>query len=421
MCTGIAPPWLEAAPAPENGAMAPRSALLLTLLALLAGCSVGEQEAPRGSGVPPPITNGVGVPAVRIDVVATGLEHVWDMDLLPDGSALITERPARIRLLSTTRPGARLSEVAADLDDVYVKGEGGLMGLLVHPDFAQTRRFTTCQTHQDGGEPVDIRLITWELSADGTQARRVVDPLVAGLPLNPSGRHSGCRPVLGADGWLYVGTGDTARPAVAQDRASLGGKVLRLDLRTGQGAPGNPYVGVPGLDDRIFSYGHRNVQGVAIQPGTGRIFTAEHGPDVDDEINIVRAGGNYGWDPSRAGTQSRYDESVPMTDLQRFPDAVPAVWSSGGQTEAICGAAFIEGDQWGDMQGLLAVAALKGSALLLLRVDPAGKVIEVGQLPQLDGDFGRLRAVRRGPDGALYVTTSNGDDDRVLRVTPVGA
>ena len=358
-------------------------------------------------------------PDIQVDVVAAGLEHVWDIGFLPGGSALITERSARIRLLSSTKPGARVTEVAADLGDVYVAGEGGFMGLVVHPDFAQTRRFTTCQTYRADGRPVDVRLVTWELSADSGRARRVADPLVAGLPLNPSGRHSGCRPTIGSDGYLYVGTGDSARAAVSQDRTQLGGKVLRIDLRTGGPAPGNPFADSPNAAQRlVFTYGNRNVQGVAVQPGTGRLFAAEHGPTVDDEINVLRSGANYGWDPSRGGTQSSYDESVPMTDLRRFPDAVPAVWSSSDDTEAICGAGFIVGDQWGDMQGLLAVAALKGSKLLLMRVDTAGKVTEVGQLPQLDGDYGRLRAVRLGDDGALYVTTSNGDDDKVLRIAP---
>jgi glucose/arabinose dehydrogenase len=219
-----------------------------------------------------------------------------------------------------------------------------------------------------------------------------------------------------------VGTGDSATAAVSQDRTQLGGKVLRIDLRTGGPAPGNPFAGSPNIAQRlVFSYGHRNVQGVAVQPGTGRLVSAEHGPDVDDEINILRAGANYGWDPSRGGTQTRYDESVPMTDLQRFPDAIPAVWSSGHDTEALCGAAFITGGQWGSMQGLLAVAALKGTKLLLMHMDSNGAVTEVGQLPQLNGRYGRLRAVRSGDDGALYVTTSNGDDDKVLRIAPVGS
>lgn len=283
--------------------------------------------------------------------------------------------------------------MAANLDDVYVAGEGGLMGL---------------------------RLVTWELSPDGARARRVADPLVAGLILNPSGRHCGCRPALGPDGYLYVGTGDSAMAAVAQDRTRLGGKVLRIDPRTGAAAPGNPFAGSANAAERlVFSYGHRNVQGVTVQPGTSRLFVAEHGPDVDDEINLLRAGGNYGWDPSRGGTRDGYNENVPMPDLARFPDAVPAVWSSGDDTEAICGAAFITGQQWGTMQGLLAVAALK-TKLLLMRVDRNGTVTEVGQLPQLDDNYGRLRAVRPGPDGALYVTTSNGDNDKVLRIAPAG-
>lgn len=402
----------------------PRSLVLLVLLGLVSGCSIGGQGSPVGAGVPTgsaPTDSSTAAPEIRVDVVASGLEHGWDIGFLPGGAALITERPARIRLLSSTRPGARVTGVAADLADVHVAGEGGFMGLVVHPDFAQTRRFTTCQTHRQAGRPVDVRLITWELSPDGARARRVADPLVAGLPLNPSGRHSGCRPTLGPDGYLYVGTGDSARPAVSQDRTRLGGKVLRIDLDTGGPAPGNPFAGSGNAAERlVFTYGSRNVQGVAVQPGTGQLFVTEHGPYIDDEINVLRAGGNYGWDPSRGGTTNSYDESVPMTDLQRFPDAVGAVWSSGGDTEAICGAAFITGQQWGGMQGLLAVAALKGAKLLLLRVGSEGKVTEAGQLPQLDGNYGRLRAVRPGDDGALYVTTSNGDDDKVLRIAPAG-
>ena len=405
-----------------------RRAVPALALLLVAACSTGGSGPAVSTGVPgpPPAVPPAGAtgpapvaPAVQVQEVAGGLEHVWDIGLLPDGSALVTERPGRIRLLSGTGPGAAVSDVAADLGDVHIRGEGGLMGLVVHPDFVQTRRFTTCQTHQQGGTLVDVRLVTWELSPDGAAAGRVIDPLVGGLPLNPSGRHSGCRPTLGPDGALYVGTGDSANPAVSQDRTRLGGKVLRVDLATGGPAPGNPFVGAAVPAERlVFSYGHRNVQGVTVQPGTDRLFSAEHGPDVDDEVNLLRAGGNYGWDPSRGGTEDRYDESVPMTDLARFPDAVPAVWSSGGSTEAICGAAFLTGEQWGSLQGLLAVAALKGSKLLLMRLDTDGTVTDVGQLPELDGTHGRLRAVRPGPEGALYVTTSNGEDDEVLRISP---
>jgi len=253
--------------------MARAGAALIGLLVVVIGCSAGSGEAPIGTGVPGPPTGGTTAPSVstpvQVDVVAAGLEHVWDIGILPDGSALITERPGRIRLLADTRPGTRVTAVAADLADVYVEGEGGLMGLVVHPDFARTRRFTTCQTHHEAGTPVDVRLITWELSPDGTAARRVADPLVAGLTLNPSGRHSGCRPTIGPDGYLYVGTGDSAMPDVAQDRTKLGGKVLRVDLRTGAPAPGNPFAASPNAAERlVYTYGNRNVQGVTVQPGT---------------------------------------------------------------------------------------------------------------------------------------------------------
>ncbi|GAA5138708.1 PQQ-dependent sugar dehydrogenase [Pseudonocardia adelaidensis] len=369
------------------------------------------------AGVAPART---GVPELQVEAVASGLSHVWDIGFLPDGEALVTERGGRIALLSGIGPGATDRDVNADLSDVYVRGEGGLMGMVVHPDFAESRRFTTCQTHMEKGTATDVRLVTWELSADGTSATRVADPLVGGLPINSSGRHSGCRPTIAPDGSLFVGTGDTARATVAQDLNSLGGKVLHVDLDTGGPAPGNPFADAQNPAQRlIWTYGHRNVQGVAVRPGSGEIYTAEHGPRTDDEVNRLEPGANYGWDPSQGGRVGGYDESVPMTDLQRFPDAVPAMWSSGSPVEAISGAAFLSGPQWGDLDGALAVGALRGEKLVLMTIGPNGAVADVSTPAPLDGTFGRLRAVRLGPDGALYVSTSNGDDDQVLRVTPI--
>jgi aldose sugar dehydrogenase len=395
------------------------------ILAALAALLVVACSAPAA---PPAVSDGAGTatatptvqpsrsgtPELRVSTVATGLDQVWDIGFLPDGRMLVTERGGRLVLLSGTAEGATVAPVAADFGDLLVRGEGGLMGLVVHPDFAQSRRFTTCQTHAEGGRPVDIRLVTWTLSADGARAERVVDPLVGGLPVNPSGRHSGCRPTLAADGALLVGTGDTARGNLPQDLGSLGGKVLRADLATGRPAPGNPIDG-----SLVYTYGHRNVQGVAVRPSDGAVYTAEHGPTTDDEVNLLRPGGNYGWDPGQGGTVGGYDESVPMTDLERFPDAVAAAWSSGSPVEAVAGAAFLSGPQWGDLDGTLAVAALRGSKLLLMTIGADGAVASVAEPGPLDGTFGRLRAVRTGPDGALFVSTSNGDDDRVLRIDPV--
>ncbi|GAA1261289.1 PQQ-dependent sugar dehydrogenase [Saccharothrix xinjiangensis] len=360
-------------------------------VALLAGCTSQETGGSAPSTTAPE--------GLVVEVVASGLAHPWDVGFLPDGRMLVPQRPGRIALVE----GGRVTDVEADLGDVAARGEGGLMSLVVHPDFDTSKRFTTCFNTER-----DVRLVTWVL--DGTRATRVADPLLAGLPSNPSGRHSGCRMALDDDGNLLIGTGDTARGEVPQDRGSLGGKVLRVDLETGEGAPGNPF------GDRVYTYGHRNIQGVAVRED-GMVFTAEHGPSTDDEVNVLQAGGNYGWDPSRGGTTGGYDEGVPMTDLERFPDAVPAAWSSGQPTEAISDAAFLRGEQWGDLEGVLAVTALKGEKVLLFTITQEGGVHSVSIPPELEGSHGRLRGAEQGPDGALYVTTSNGEDDKVLKVT----
>ncbi|WP_433278429.1 PQQ-dependent sugar dehydrogenase [Pseudonocardia xinjiangensis] len=404
-----------------------RYAVAATAAAMLglAGCTAPEAGSVEGGAPSPPAAAPVGpartgTPQLQVSEVAGGLSHVWDVGVLPDGRVLVTQRDGRIALLSSARPGATVTRVTADVSDVFVRGEGGMMGMVVHPDFAQTRRFTTCQTHMQGSTPTDVRLVTWQLSTDGTSASRVADPLVGGMPINQSGRHSGCRPTVGADGALLVGTGDTARGTIPQDLTSLGGKVLRIDLATGGPAPGNPFADAGNPAQRlVLSYGHRNVQGVAVSPSTGWAYSAEHGPTTDDEVNLLRPGANYGWDPSQGGTVGGYDESVPMTDLKRFPDTVPAAWSSGSPVEAVSGAAFLSGPQWGDLDGALAVGALRGEKLLLMRVGADGSVTEVTVPPPLDGAYGRLRAVRLAPDGALLVSTSNGSDDRVLRIDPV--
>ncbi len=396
------------------------AALVLTACAAPDAGSVeagGAGRAPLTEGTPSAAPVRTGVPELRVTEIAAGFANPWDVGVLPDGRVLVTEREGRLTLLSGSQPGATATPVTADLSDLLAEGEGGLMGMVVHPDFAQTGRFTTCQTHVAGGQATDVRLVTWELA--GTTARRVADPLLGGLPINPSGRHSGCRPTLGADGALIVGTGDTARGAIPQDLASLGGKVLRLDLATGGPLPDNPFAGDDNPARRlILSYGHRNVQGVAVA-ADGAVYTAEHGPSTDDEVNRITSGGNYGWDPAQGGTVSGYDESVPMTDLDRFPDAVPAAWSSGSPVEAVAGAAFLAGPQWGDLDGTLAVGALRGEKLLFMTVGPDGAVTEVGVPAPLDGTYGRIRAVRTAPDGALLLSTSNGSDDRILRIDPI--
>jgi glucose/arabinose dehydrogenase len=228
--------------------------------------------------------------------------------------------------------------------------------------------------------------------------------LVTGLPISSSGLHSGCRLRFGPDGQLWIGTGDALQGMNPQSESSLGGKVLRVDRELGNPVPGN-------LNGRVYTKGHRNVQGLAVRPGTSQVFSVEHGPDRDDEVNLLQAGGNYGWDPVPG-----YEQSGPMTDFSKFPDAVDAVWSSGFPSIATSGATFVSGGQWRGWDGALVVACLKGQQLRVFRLDTAGGVVR--DQVALQGVAGRLRTPVQGPDGALYVTTSNGSNDHVLRVVP---
>ena len=313
---------------------------------------------------------------------------------------LFTERSG---VLSSRLTDGTVQTVTAEFGDVFSSGENGLMGIVVDPDFSSNRRFYTCQAHTGP----EIQVITWTINAAYTTATRVADPLVGGIPAS-SFRHGGCRLRFGPQGYLWIATGDAASGTVPQDLTSLGGKVLRVDASTGVGAPANPFASSP----LIYTYGHRNPQGLALRPGTSQMWSVEHGPSVDDEINLLVAGRNYGWDPLPG-----YNESVSMTDLMKFPGAVEAKWSSGSPTLATSGGIFLEGDQWGVWEGRLAVATLQDSKLRLFEFTPEGAFVSQVVVPELNGAFGRLRTPMMGPDGALYVTTSNGGGvDRILRI-----
>jgi aldose sugar dehydrogenase len=373
---------------------------LIAVVLLLAGCTAAPAE-PARSPAPAPSSPGsaspAAAPALDVAVVADGLDHAWDVVQAPDGTLLVDERSGGF---TAVLPDGTVRQVQADLADLFAQGETGLMGLALDPAFEANRRLYSCQGTRGGS----IAVVGWTVSPDWGSAARVADPLVGGLPLNErSGRHGGCRLRFAPDGVLLVGTGDTARGDVAQDPRSLGGKVLRVDPASGE--------------REVWTLGHRNVQGLAVRPGSGQVFAVEHGPDRDDEVNLLQPGGNYGWDPDGNGS---YDESVPMTD-EAIEGAVPAVWSSGSPTVAPSGATFLDGEQWGAYDGLLLVALLKARGVLAFRLDDDGALVEQFRLPELDGTFGRLRSVLQGIDGALYVTTDNGDDeDALLRVTPRG-
>ena len=252
-----------------------------------------------------------------------------------------------------------------------------------------------------------MQVIAWTINSDYTEATRVDDPLVGGIA--GGGRHSGCRLRFGPSGYLWIATGDGTSGTVPQDLTALGGKVLRVNASNGAGAPGNPFSSSP----LVYTYGHRNVQGLARRPVSCQMWSVEHGPSTDDEINLLVSGGNYGWDPVPG-----YNEGVSMTDLTKYPNAVEAKWSSGSPTLATSGGIFLEGSHWGDWEGRFAVASLKDSTLRIFEFANNGAFVNQVVVSELDGTYGRLRTPMMGPDGALYVTTSNGSNDSILRVVP---
>jgi len=341
-------------------------------------------------------------PGYRFTTVVSGLSIPWDLTWV-GGLMVFNQRSGGIW---TKRTGAAPRRLQIDLPAPYVNGEGGLLGMVAHPKAATNKLFYTCSTTRGAR---DVRVLRWRLTSD-TRAVRVGAPVVKGIPLT-SGRHTGCRLRFSAKGMLYIGTGDAADERNPQRRSSLGGKVLRVHA-DGTIPRTNPFYALGGNARYVWNYGHRNIQGLALRPGTNRLFTAEHGPDTDDEVNLVYRKANYGWAPGPG-----YDEARPMTDRVRFPRAVRATWSSGRPTVATSGITFLNGPAWQDWNGALAVAQLKGTGIRLLFLDRDGRVTGQQMMPGTTV-YGRIRTVQRGPGGALYFTTSNGSGDRIVKVTP---
>jgi len=389
----------------------PLLALVLPL-ALLLPAVPGAQAFPVGTGpaaenAAPAGRTAARIPRLRVQPVVTGLDIPWDVKVLPGGPLLMTERN-RARL-STYADGTR-STVRFPSSRVWVSGETGLMSLEVDPRFADNRRFYTCSGWVKRGGGHDVRVHAWRLSADRSRAR-LVKRLVSGFPTS-SGRHGGCRLLITRAGALVVGTGDAAQGRNPRNLRSLGGKTLRLDRFTGRPWRANPFRNADNRRKRyVFTYGHRNVQGLA-QRRDGTLWSVEHGSYRDDEVNLLRRGGDYGWHPVPG-----YDESVPMTDHSLPGRQRSARWRSGDPTLATSGAAWVRGKRWGRLQGTLAVAALGSQRMIFMKFDRRGRLQWTRAPRSLRGM--RLRSVTRTPSNALLVTTSDGGGaDQVLRVTP---
>ena len=327
---------------------------------------------------------------VQTSVIATDLEVPWGIAFLPDGDALFTERDSGILLRM---------EASGQMEEVQTLptrgfGEGGSLGLAVSPDYEDDRYVYAYYTTDR-----DNRVVRFRLGEEP-------EPILTGIPFNTY--HDGGRIAFGPDGMLYIATGDAGDPSNAQDRNSLGGKILRLEP-DGSIPQDNPFPNSP-----VYSYGHRNVEGLAWDR-EGRLYASEFGSSLFDEVNLIRPGENYGWpefegDGGEEATAAGYVNPI-------------TTWSTDEASPS--GAEILENGAIPQWEGDLFVAALRGERLWRLELGPDGNVVERDQL--LRDEIGRIRNVVQAPDGSLWVTTSNLDgygspvsdqDDRILRLSP---
>jgi glucose/arabinose dehydrogenase len=369
-----------------------RAALLLGLL--FAGAGACQEAGPARPG---------GATAVEIATVAEGLDHPWSLAFLPDGRMLVTERPGRLRYV--TRDGG-VSEPVAGLPAVFAQGQGGLLDVVLDPDFAANST---------------IYLSYAEPAADGTNGTAVARARLDGQQLDdvkvifrqqpkfPGRHHFGSRLVFARDGTLFVTLGErNSQRDLAQDLGTHIGKIVRITT-DGEAPADNPFVGREGALPEIWSYGHRNLQGAALHPETGRLWTHEHGPRGGDEINVAEPGRNYGWPVITYGREYHGPAIGEGTRKAGMEDPlhywVPSIGPSG--------MAFHSGRGHPAWRGQLFVGALPAKQLVRLELGDDGRVkrevrIAIGS---------RVRDVREGPDGALYLATDE-DAGQILRVVP---
>ncbi|MFJ4207342.1 PQQ-dependent sugar dehydrogenase [Paenarthrobacter sp. NPDC089675] len=349
------------------GAWAARAAFLLCSVALGVAACTGVPSDPGTSGTS----------AGRLEVVGkldAGLQIPWSVVFLPDGTAVVSERDTA--LLKGIRDGK--ATTIGEVSGVVPGGEGGLLGLALSPRFTTDRWLYAYFT-----SATDNRIARMKLAPDGSGSLALGTPevLFSGIPKATT--HNGGRIRFGPDGYLYAGTGDSQRREQPQDTSALGGKILRLTA-DGKAAPGNPFG-----DNPVYSYGHRNVQGLAWDAG-GRLWATEFGPDVDDELNLIVPGGNYGW-PTVTGAPGR----------EGFIDA-KIVWRSTADASPSGLEIF---------DGVAYTGALRGQRLWTVALDgeTASKPVAF-----YTNQFGRLRDVAKAPDGTLWVLSNNRNPDFAL-------
>lgn len=391
--------------------------------------------------------------SLQHEVVLSDVDEPWDMAFLDDGTMFFTEKCDG---LSVRMPSGDVNALLgmsgaegypANADDLFCDGQAGMMGVAVDPDFANNRQIFVYST-SNMVTPHTNRLMRLVVNDDFTGVSDRTD-IVEDVPykMEPtdhpfggSGAHNGGRVRFGPDGYIYLTTGDNHNSAVPQSPTLMGSKVLRID-RDGNAAPEN--TPPEGFDKRTFTYGHRNVQGIAFHPATGTPITAEHGPWHSDEITVLQNGGNAGWDPrpNMAGRgdcpddycgyspnqmdgMNRYERAafMPMTDFATYPDAMPPIWDNNGWSQGTSSAAFLEGEQWGDWNGAMVVGIMGigfggtpiGQRIDVIELTDDLKVEDVTEMT-LPMESGRFRSVVLGPDGSLYTAT---DEGFIHKLTP---
>lgn len=378
--------------------MISRTALCLVLCLLLPAAACRAGAPPVGEERTFPSEQG----PLRLVTVARGLEHPWGLAFLPDGRLLVTERPGRLRFVAQD---GTLSPPLVGVPEVYARGQGGLLDVALSPDFETTRYvyLSYAEPGEAGGGTAAGR---GRLAEDRLEDFRT---LFRQVPKAGGGRHFGSRLVFARDGRLFVTTGDRAQQDWVQDFSIHRGQVIRLEA-DGSVPTDNPFGGRPGHRPETFSLGHRNPQGAALHPETGELWIIDHGAQGGDEVNVVRAGRNYGWPVITYGR----DYSGAKIGVGTHREGMEQPLHYWDPSIAPSGMAFVTANLFPAWKGSLLLGALRGQMLVRLELDGEKVVREERLLTDL-GE--RIRDVRQGPDGRIYLLTDS-PNGRILRLEP---
>ncbi len=374
-----------------------------TIALVTASLAIAAADSAAQSGSAPIATQEY---AVRTVTVARGLDHPWSVAWLPDGRMLVTERPGRLRIVGAD--GKLAPTPVAGLPPIEAYGQGGLFDVVLHPRFAANSLVYLSYAGK-GPDGVGTELARARLVGDRLED---VEVLFRQQPKGRTGRHFGGRIVFDRAGFVYLTLGDRGEMPRAQKLDDHAGSVIRLH-DDGRVPADNPFVGKQGVRPEKYTLGNRNMQGAALHPKTGALWTHEHGPQGGDEVNVMRAGVNYGWPVITYGVNygigTKIGEGTHKAGMaQPLHYWVPSIAPSG--------MAFYDGDKFPRWRGDLFVGALRDQMLVRLRLD-GEKVVKEERM--LQGVLGRLRDVRQGPDGYLYLLTDE-SDGALVRLEPAG-